>query len=134
MYAPPKDTSIPTLEDPTTLEQYDGVLFGVPTRFGNFPAQWKVFWDKTGGIWQSGGYWGKYAGVFIASGGLGGGQESTVISALSTLAHHGMIYVPLGYKTTFKLLTDLSEVHGGSPWGAGTFSVSIRQLLPRQSS
>lgn len=53
---------------------------------------------------------------------MGGGQESTAIAAMSTLAHHGFIYVPLGYKTTFALLADLSEVRGGSAWGAGTFS------------
>lgn len=44
---------------------------------------------------------------------------------MSTLAHHGMIYVPLGYKTTFNILADLSEVRGGSAWGAGTFAVSL---------
>jgi NAD(P)H dehydrogenase (quinone) len=124
MYAPPKDDSIPTLSDPHKLEEYDAFLFGIPTRYGNFPAQWKTFWDKTGGIWQKGGYWGKYAGVFISTGTMGGGQESTAIAAMSTLAHHGLIFVPLGYKTTFHLLGDLSEVRGGSPWGAGTFSVS----------
>jgi NAD(P)H dehydrogenase (quinone) len=59
---------------------------------------------------------GKYAGVFVSTSGLGGGQESTVIASLSTLAHHGLIYVPLGYKTVFGQLTNLSEVHGGSPW------------------
>lgn len=48
MYAPPKPTGIPVLEDPATLEQYDAFLFGIPTRYGNFPAQWKAFWDKTG--------------------------------------------------------------------------------------
>jgi NAD(P)H dehydrogenase (quinone) len=48
---------------------------------------------------------------------MGGGQESTVISSMSTLAHHGFIYVPLGYKTVFGQLTNISEVHGGSPWG-----------------
>jgi NAD(P)H dehydrogenase (quinone) len=61
--------------------------------------------------------------MFISTGTPGGGQESTAISSMSTLAHHGIIYVPLGYKTTFHLLADLSEVRGGSPWGAGTFSV-----------
>ncbi|KAK0260024.1 flavodoxin-like fold protein [Friedmanniomyces endolithicus] len=122
MYAAPKDTSIATIEDPKVLEQYDGVLFGIPTRYGNFPAQWKAFLDKTGGQWQSGAFWGKYAGLFISTGTQGGGQESTAIAAMSTLVHHGFIYVPLGYKTTFALLADLSEVRGGSPWGAGTFS------------
>ena len=124
MHAPPKDQSIPELHDPKTLEQYDAFLFGIPTRYGNFPAQWKAFWDKTGGQWQTGAYWGKYAGIFVSTATPGGGQESTVISAMSTLTHHGIIYVPLGYKTAFGILADLSEVRGGSPWGAGTFAVS----------
>jgi NAD(P)H dehydrogenase (quinone) len=82
----------------------------------------QAFWDKTGGIWASGGYWGKKAGLFISTGTPGGGQESTAIAALSTLAHHGIIYVPLGYAKTFPDITNLEEVHGGSPWGAGTYA------------
>ncbi|KFY45536.1 hypothetical protein V495_02930 [Pseudogymnoascus sp. VKM F-4514 (FW-929)] len=120
MYAPAK-SSYPVIE-PEQLTQYDGVLLGIPTRYGNFPAQWKAFWDKSGSVWQSGGYWGKYAGIFVSTGTSGGGQETTAVSAMSTLAHHGFIYVPLGYKTVFAQLTDLSEVHGGSPWGAGTYA------------
>lgn len=123
MHAPPK-SSYPVAE-PTDLLQYDAVLFGIPTRYGNFPAQWKAFWDKTGSIWFTGGFWGKYAGVFISTGTMGGGQESTALASMSTLAHHGFVFVPLGYKTTFPLLSNLDEVHGGSPWGAGTFAVSI---------
>jgi NAD(P)H:quinone oxidoreductase type IV len=123
MYAPPKP-DIPIIT-PSKLAEYDAFLLGIPTRYGNMPAQWKTFWDSTGGIWQSGGYWGKYAGVFVSSGTPGGGQESTVISSMSTLSHHGIIYVPLGYKTTFPILADLSEARGGSPWGAGTFAVSL---------
>ena len=123
MQAPPKDSSIPVI-DARTLENYDAFLFGIPTRYGNFPAQWKAFWDQTGAQWASGAYWGKYAGVFVSTGTMGGGQESTVIAAMSTMAHHGIIYVPLGYKTAFPILADLSEVRGGSPWGAGTFAVS----------
>jgi NAD(P)H dehydrogenase (quinone) len=122
MHAPAKDATIP-VADAKTLEAYDAFLFGIPTRYGNFPAQWKAFWDTTGGQWASGGYWGKYAGVFVSSGTMGGGQESTVIAAMSTLTHHGIIYVPLGYKTSFPILGNVSEVRGGSPWGAGTFSV-----------
>ncbi|CAI7675999.1 unnamed protein product [Penicillium manginii] len=120
MHAPAK-SSYPIAE-PDTLLQYDAVLFGIPTRYGNFPAQWKTFWDKSGGIWATGGYWGKYAGLFISTGTPGGGQESTALAAMSTLTHHGFLYVPLGYKTTFAQLSNLSEVHGGSPWGAGTFA------------
>ncbi|EAT88013.1 hypothetical protein HBI56_094340 [Parastagonospora nodorum] len=122
MHAPPKPTDVPTLNDPAELEAFDAVLFGIPTRYGNFPAQFKTFWDKTGGQWAQGSYWGKYAGLFISTGTQGGGQESTAIAAMSTLTHHGFIYVPLGYKTAFSLLSNLEEIHGGSPWGAGTFS------------
>lgn len=123
MHAPPK-SSYPVIDTHKLLE-YDAVLFGIPTRYGNFPAQWKAFWDRTGGIWASGGYWGKYAGLFISTGTPGGGQESTAIASMSTLAHHGFVYVPLGYKNVFPLLANLDEVHGGSPWGAGTFAVSL---------
>lgn len=135
MHAPPKSNDAITFPDvgqlAKELESYDGFLFGIPTRYGNFPAQWKTFWDRTGGQWQTGAYWGKYAGLFISTGGPGGGQESTAIAALSTLAHHGIIYVPLGFKTVFQELSNLEEVHGGSPWGAGTFAgMGQRQPSP----
>ncbi|KAK5992943.1 Minor allergen Alt a 7 [Cladobotryum mycophilum] len=130
MHAPPKPTDVPILEDPNTLKDYDAFLFGIPTRYGNFPAQWKAFWDKTGQIWATGGYWGKKAGVFVSTAGAGGGQESTVIASLSTLAHHGIIYIPLGYAKAFGQLTNLTEVHGGSPWGAGTFAASDGSRQP----
>ena len=125
MHAPPKSTEIKTISSPDELKGYDGFLFGVPTRYGNMSAQWKAFWDSTGGIWASGGYYGKSAGVFVSTGGPGGGQEATVIACLSTLTHHGIAFVPLGYGKAFAQLTGLTEVHGGSPWGAGTFAVSL---------
>lgn len=127
MHAPPK--SAHPIATPEDLLNYDAVLFGIPTRYGNFPAQWKTFWDRTGGIWATGGFWGKYAGLFVSTGTLGGGQESTAIAAMSTLAHHGFLYVPLGYKTTFAQLSNLTEIHGGSAWGAGTFAVCSLSLL-----
>jgi NAD(P)H dehydrogenase (quinone) len=120
MHAPPKP-DYPVI-NPGELANYDGFLLGIPTRYGNFPAQWKAFWDGTGQLWQQGKLHGKFAGVFISTGGLGGGQESTAIAAMSTLAHHGICFVPLGYATAFGQLTNVSEVHGGSPWGAGTFA------------
>jgi len=120
MYAPPKpDLPIAT---PETLTEYDAFLFGIPTRYGNFPAQWKTFWDATGQLWASGALAGKYAGLFVSNSSLGGGHESTAIASLSTLAHHGIIYVPLGYKDSFQIQTNLEEVHGGTPWGCGTFT------------
>jgi len=120
MYAPPKP-NYPILE-PNDLAQFDAVLYGIPTRYGNFPAQWKTFWDATGQLWQQGKLHGKFGGVFVSSAGLGGGQESTVIATLSTLSHHGISFVPLGYALAFGQLTNLTEAHGGSPWGAGTFA------------
>lgn len=122
MYAPPKPTDIPVIEDPAVLEGYDGFLIGIPTRYGTFPTQWKAFWDKSGKQWQTGGFYQKFAGVFVSTASLGGGQEATAIAALSTLAHHGIVYVPFGYAKAFAQLTDLTEIHGGSPWGAGTFA------------
>ncbi|KAI1334551.1 quinone oxidoreductase [Xylariaceae sp. FL0016] len=122
MYAPGQSTDIPLIEDPATLEGYDAFLLGIPTRYGNFPAQWKTFWDKTGKQWASGSYYGKMAGFFISTASLGGGQESTALSAMSTLVHHGIIYVPFGFAKAFGQMSDLTEVHGGGPWGAGTFA------------
>ncbi|RPB00844.1 flavo protein WrbA [Choiromyces venosus 120613-1] len=104
------------------LPQFDAFLFGIPTRYGNFPGQWKAFIDATGGLWQNGALYGKYVGVFVSTGTQGGGQEVTALNAMSTFVHHGMIFVPLGYKNAFPILADGSEVRGGSPWGAGTFA------------
>ncbi|KDQ60440.1 benzoquinone reductase [Jaapia argillacea MUCL 33604] len=120
MHAPAKP-DYPVIT-PAELPQFDAFLFGIPTRYGNFPAQWKTFWDATGQLWATGALAGKYAGIFVSTGTPGGGQETTVISSLSTLSHHGIIYVPLGYKFTFPQLANLSEARGGSPWGAGTFA------------
>ncbi|KAA1473586.1 flavo protein WrbA [Dentipellis sp. KUC8613] len=128
MYAPPKP-DYPVLA-PADIAQFDAFLLGIPTRFGNFPAQWKNFWDATGQLWASGALWGKSAGFFISTAGIGGGQEATAIAALSTLAHHGIAYVPLGYKVAFGQLSNLTEVHGGSPWGAGTVTASDGSRQP----
>lgn len=121
MHAPAKDAEIPTIT-PAILATYDAFLLGIPTRYGNFSAQWKTFWDACGGQWAAGGFHGKYAGLFVSTGTPGGGQESTAIAAMSTLAHMGIIYVPLGYKNNFAQLSTTDEVRGGSPWGAGTFA------------
>lgn len=120
MYAPPKpDYPIIT---PDTLLNYDAFILGIPTRYGNQPAQWRAFWDTTGGLWAGGKLAGKYAGIFVSTAGPGGGQESTYLASLSTLTHHGILYVPFGYSHAFPQLANLEEVHGGSPWGAGTYS------------
>jgi len=120
MHAPPKSED-PVIT-PHDLPKYDAFLFGIPTRYGNQPAQWRAFWDATGGLWAKGELYGKYVGLFVSTAGAGGGQEVTALNSISTFTHHGLIYVPLGYKNAFGLLTNLEEVHGASPWGAGTFA------------
>lgn len=130
MHAPPK-SDYPIIT-PDILKGYDAFLVGIPTRYGNFPAQMKAFWDQTGRLWQTGGLYGKYGGLFISTSSMGGGQESTAIAAMSTFAHHGIIYVPLGYSKAFELMTDLTEARGGSPWGAGTFAGADGSRKPSQ--
>jgi len=132
MHAPPKDASVPLLTDPAQLEAYDGFLLGIPTRYGNWSAQWRTFWDHTGKQWGSGSFHGKLAGVFVSSATLGGGQESTALAAMSTFAHHGIIYVPLGYSKAYPLMARLDVVHGGGPWGAGTFSSADGSRQPTE--
>lgn len=123
MNAPVAKPDVPVATE-ETLKQYDAFLFGVPTRFGSVPAQWSAFWDKTGALWAAGTLNGKVASFFISTSSYGGGQEVTVRNCLSYLVHHGMIYVPLGYKNAFAELANIEEIHGGSAWGAGTLAGS----------
>jgi NAD(P)H dehydrogenase (quinone) len=104
---------------PQELGDYDAILFGTPTRFGNMAAQMRNFLDQTGGLWVKGALVGKVGSVFTSTG-TGGGNESTIISFVTTLMHQGMIYVGLPY--TCPELADISEVKGGSPWGAATIA------------
>jgi len=104
---------------PQELADYDAIIIGTPTRFGNMSGQMRTFFDQTGGLWASGALYGKVASVFSSTG-TGGGQEHTITSTWTTLAHHGMVIVPIGYGT--KELFDISEVRGGTPYGATTIA------------
>lgn len=104
---------------PKELGDYDAIIFGTPTRFGNMAAQMRNFLDQTGGLWVKGALIGKVGSVFTSTG-TGGGNESTIISFVTTLMHHGMVYVGLPYACPE--LADISEVKGGSPWGAATIA------------
>lgn len=107
------------IASPDELPQYDAVIFGTPTRFGNMTGQMRNFIDQTGGHWVKGALIGKVGSVF-ASSGTGGGNESTILTFIPTLLHHGMIYVGLPYSC--QELMDIREVRGGSPYGAGTIA------------
>lgn len=105
---------------PHELGDYDAIILGTPTRFGNMSGQMRNFLDQTGQIWRQGKLNNKVGSVFTATG-TGGGNESTILSTWITLAHWGMFIVGLSYAETTELL-DISEARGGSPYGAGTLA------------
>ncbi len=96
------------------LEQCSGLVLGSPTRFGNMAAPLKHFLDQTGGLWLSGALAGKPAGVFTSSATLHGGQETTLLTMMMPLLHHGMIVCGIPYSEP-QLNTTQS---GGTPYGA----------------
>ncbi|PRQ34434.1 putative NAD(P)H dehydrogenase (quinone) [Rosa chinensis] len=120
MKAPPKANDVPEIR-PEQLVEADGFLFGFPSRFGVMSAQCKAFFDASHEIWETQALAGKPAGIFWSTGFHGGGQELTALTAVTQLAHHGMIFVPLGY-TFGKGMYEMNEVKGGSSYGAGTFA------------
>jgi NAD(P)H dehydrogenase (quinone) len=115
------------IASPKELTDYDAIIFGTPTRFGNMAAQMRNFLDQTGGLWVKGALVGKVGSVFTSTG-TGGGNESTIISFVPTLIHHGMIFVGLPYACPE--LADTSELKGGSPWGASTIAGSDGSRQP----
>jgi NAD(P)H dehydrogenase (quinone) len=102
------------------LPDYDAIIIGTPTRFGNMAAQMKNFLDRTGGLWGQDRLVGKIGSVFASSGSQHGGQESTILSAHVVLLHLGMVIVGLPY--TFKGQLRMDEISGGSPYGASTLA------------
>jgi NAD(P)H dehydrogenase (quinone) len=104
------------IASPDELHEYDAIIFGTPTRFGNMAAQMRNFLDQTGALWARGALVGKVGSVFCSTASQHGGQETTITSFHTTLLHHGMIIVGLPY--TFKDLTTMREITGGTPYGA----------------
>ncbi|MEI7444335.1 MAG: NAD(P)H:quinone oxidoreductase [Burkholderiales bacterium] len=110
------------------LADYDAILFGTPTRFGNMTAQMRNFLDQTGGLWAQGKLVGKVGSVFTSTATQHGGQESTILTFIPTLMHHGMIVVGLPY--AFAGQTGLDEIKGGSPYGASTITGGDGSRMP----
>ncbi|MCE2948185.1 MAG: NAD(P)H:quinone oxidoreductase [bacterium] len=112
--APPvPDAGAPYVE-PADLEQCAGLALGSPTRFGNMAAPMKHFLDTTGGLWARGALAGKPAAVFTSTGTQHGGQESTLLTMMLPLLHHGMLLVGIPYTEP-----ELSSTRtGGTPYGA----------------
>ncbi len=108
------------LADPLELGNYEGIIFGAPTRFGNMCAQMRNFLDQTGPLWAKNALLGKVGSVFTCTQSQHGGQETTITSFHSTLLHHGMVIVGLPY--TAPGITTMKEVTGGTPYGASSIT------------
>jgi NAD(P)H dehydrogenase (quinone) len=113
---------------PQEIADYDAIIFGTPTRFGNMCAQMRNFLDQTGGHWLNGTLIGKIGSVFTGTASQHGGQESTLLSFHITLLHQGMIIVGLPYSAQGQLT--LEEISGGSPYGATTITAGDGSRWP----
>lgn len=116
------------IASPDELADYDAIIFGTPTRFGNMAGQMRNFLDQTGGLWASGKLVGKVGSVFISTGTQHGGQETTITSFHTTLFHHGMVVVGVPYACP--ALTNMDEITGGTPYGASTLAGSDGSRQP----
>ena len=110
------------------LADADAIIFGTPTRFGNMSAQMKTFLDATGQLWARHSLVGKVGAVFTSTNTQHGGQETTILSFMITLLHHGMIIAGLPY--TFDGQTTMDEIVGGSPYGASTIVRGDNSRMP----
>ena len=106
--------------EPGELADYDAIIFGTPTRFGNMSGQMRNFLDQTSALWLRGALIGKVGSVFTSSATQHGGQESTILTFHPTLFHLGMVVVGLPYSETLQMGID--EIKGGSPYGASTIA------------
>ena len=113
------------------LPDYDAIIFGTPTRFGNMAAQMRNFLDQTGGLWMKGALIGKVGSVFTSTATQHGGQETTITSFHSTLLHQGMVIVGVPYSC--QALLNMSEITGGSPYGAGTLAAADGSRQPSKN-
>lgn len=113
------------------LSSYDAILFGTPTRFGNMCAQMRNFLDQTGRLWLNGDLIGKVGSVFTSTATQHGGQETTITSFHSTLLHQGMIIVGVPYSC--QELSNMGEITGGSPYGAGTLAGGDGRRQPSEN-
>jgi len=115
---------------PGELADYDAIIFGTGTRFGNMTGQMRTFLDQTGPLWMSGALVGKVGSVFASSATQHGGQESTILTFHPTLLHHGMIIVGLPYAEPRQM--GLDEIKGGSPYGASTITGGQGERMPSE--
>lgn len=106
--------------DPKKLAEADGILFGSGTRYGSATAQMQAFFDATVSLWVKGALVGKAGGIFVSTATQHGGQETTIVGMQTFLFHQGMVVVGVPYAA--QELTNMDEITGGSPYGAGTLA------------
>jgi len=123
-----KDIPTATNDD---LVWADGIAFGTPTRYGNMSSQLKQFIDQTGGLWMKGALIGKVGTVFTSTSTQHGGQETTIITSLVPLLHHGMILIGVPYSE--QRLMQMDEISGGSPYGASSVSGPMANRTPTEN-
>ena len=121
---------IPEADPRSDLSGIDGIIVGTPTRFGNMTAQMKNFLDQTGGDWLKGTLIGKPAAVFTSTATQHGGQETTLITSMIPLLHHGCVIVGLPYSNQEQM--SLDGITGGSPYGASTIAGGNGERLPSE--
>ena len=119
------------IASPNELADYDAIVFGTPTRFGNMAAQMRNFLDQTGGLWAKGALVGKVGSVFASTATQHGGQESTLLSFHTTLLHQGMVVVGVPYSHAGLQVMD--EVSGGTPYGATTLAGTDGSRRPSEN-
>lgn len=113
------------------LADYDAIIIGTPTRFGNMAAQMKNFLDQAGGLWAQGKLNGKVGSVFASTATQHGGQESTLLATVNVLLHLGMVIVGLPYSWQGQMRID--EITGGSPYGATTIAGGQGERWPSEN-
>ncbi|HKJ74465.1 MAG TPA: NAD(P)H:quinone oxidoreductase [Alphaproteobacteria bacterium] len=119
------------IANPLELGDYDAVIFGTPTRFGNMAAQMRNFLDQCGQVWAEGRTVGKVGSVFVSTASQHGGQETTITSFHTTLLHLGFVVVGVPYSC--QGLFEMDEISGGSPYGASTMAKSDGSRQPSKN-
>jgi NAD(P)H dehydrogenase (quinone) len=118
---------VATVQD---LANYDAIILGSPTRFGRVSSQMASFLDQAGGLWASGALNGKVGAAFTSTASQHGGQETTLFSLITNLMHFGMVIVGLPY--SYQGQMNMSEIVGGSPYGATTLAAGDGSRQPSE--
>lgn len=125
------DQDAPVIDGPDVLADYDAVIIGAPTRYGQMPSQMQAFWDTTGPLWQKGALIGKAGAAFTSTASQHGGQETTLRAIHTLQLHHGMAIIGVPYSE--QALTYMDGLTGGTPYGASTIAGADGSRTPSEN-